>query len=576
MNRKNGLTTIGLVVILLLISMPVPTSAPGVSVNLTHKTTLAQSSLEIDSDLTLTQDLWDTSIIVTSDKVVINGNGYTLHGSGSGVAVLAENREKVTIENLGVEGWGVGILFIDCSKTRTVDSTVSTCVYGIALVRSEKSEVKRNTVQDCDWIGFYLGDSSDNQIADNIALQNTEMGFGLEGICVKNRYVGNIATQSSHGIWMGPDSHENVFTLNEISYCIDGIHLSGSISNKLIGNTINSCGNGILTMGASENWLEGNTISWPLGITEYPLGDDHIYPNFGIYIFEGGYNTLFQNDVFNLPAGHWLGWTEHNTLTENTATNCFQEGFRILDSHFNTLEHNTATFTTDLPEFYTSGFHIFGFLPEQGIQASGNNLLLENTATNMVYGYLLGLGTYSTDFIGNDATNNRMGFGTDEGFDNHFIENEVNHNSLGGFYVTTDDCTFLGNILTDNGWLNSGYGFGLVNAHGNEFEDNTVIGSYLPFTFQGDSSDNYAFENDVENSAICLVFINTVSNNYLYHNNFIVDTVRFALQSPEIMSQNYMYNPLLNEGNYWSDWDGTTIPWHFDLYPFMTMNGWLY
>ena len=582
MNKKKGLV-IGLVAMFLLVFVPISSSVPTMPVSPTHNATLAQTVLAINSDFALTQDLWDTSIIVMSDKVVIDGNGYTLHGPGSGVGVLAENRVKVTVENLKVEGWHVGILFIGCSKSKAIDNTVSDCIYGIALVGSDKSDVKRNTVQDCDWIGFYLGDSSDNQITDNIALRNTEMGFGIEGICFKNRYVGNIATESSHGIWMGPGAHENIFTLNEISYCVDGIHLSGSISNKLIGNTITICGNGILTMGASENWLEGNIISWPLEETEYPLGDDYIYSNFGIYIFEGGYNTLFQNDVFNLPSGMWLGWSEHNVVTENTATNCLQDGFRILDSNFNTLEHNTATYTKDLSEFYTSGFNIIGLLPEQGIQASGNNLLLENTATNMVYGFLLGLATYSTDFVRNIVTNNMMGFGTDEGFDNHFVENEVNHNSFGGFYVTTDDCTFIGNILTDNGWFNNGYGFALINAHGNDFAHNIVMGSYMPFMFQGDSSDNYAYENYIENDEICFVFLGTVNNNYLYHNNFIVDTIMFAIQSPDIMNQNYMYNPLLNEGNYWLRYDGADddsdgigdTPYYFDLYPVMTMNGWL-
>lgn len=68
-------------------------------------------------------------------------------------------------------------------------------------------------------------------------------------------------------------------------------------------------------------------------------------------------------------------------------------------------------------------------------------------------------------------------------------------------------------------------------------------------------------------------------NNIIYHNNVIDNSVQaedWCIESTFWSStgcSNFWYNPDINEGNYWSDWDGMTTPWPaagYDSYPLMS------
>jgi len=66
------------------------------------------STLYITSNYTFTSDIYEP-IVVAADNIMIEGNGYTLQGSGSGVGFYLNGRTNVTIKNVIVKGWGVGI-----------------------------------------------------------------------------------------------------------------------------------------------------------------------------------------------------------------------------------------------------------------------------------------------------------------------------------------------------------------------------------------------------------------------------------------------------------------------------------
>lgn len=591
--------------------MPLSSSTSIVAPNPVKDSTEAQTALIINSDFTFTEDM-NTPIIVAADHVVIDGNGFTLQGPDAGndpnvflVGIDISMKSKVTVKNLLIQGWDVGIGMYRGSKCKILDNTIMFCHIGLVdsggvknmisgntansngyvgfqILSSYKNQLLKNLANDNGWGGFFLGSSSENRIVENTAIGNNVgqahpawgNGFMVFYSSSGNYFTHNFASSNGRGFWLNTGTSDNDLVENIATDEWDGINLFESRNNYLSGNTITSCENGILAAGAVENWLEANVISWPLGGPYYPPGEDYIYPNFGIAITEGGDNTAIRNSVSNLPVGFWLDWTENNYLVENTATNCYQEGFRVLASDFNTLEHNMATYTIELPEFWMpSGFYVFEVLPGV-IESSGNNVFLENTATNVVFGYRMGEGTYETELIRNEALYNRRGF-EGGGTGMHYIENIASYNSECGFSIRASDSYFIGNTITHNGFAIYGHGIWMIDSDRNVFQNNYIFDSYRGFEFAGDSNDNRVYNNTIEGSYASLIIIDTSMSNYVYHNNFISETNLVWYGPGPLIDYNYLYNPDSLEGNYWSDYDGTTIPWHFDPYPFMTMNGWL-
>jgi len=91
------------------------------------------STLYISTDYTFTSDIYEP-IVVAANNIVIDGNGYTLQGSGSGYGFYLWGINGVTIKNVTVKGWTDGIVIFSSSSNTISDSTIaSNNNYGIHL-----------------------------------------------------------------------------------------------------------------------------------------------------------------------------------------------------------------------------------------------------------------------------------------------------------------------------------------------------------------------------------------------------------------------------------------------------------
>ncbi|MFW9810325.1 MAG: NosD domain-containing protein, partial [Candidatus Thorarchaeota archaeon] len=508
--KKSNALAIGLVTILMMITViPMSSTVSMVTPGPIRNFVEGQEIWEINSDFTFTKDLQDITLVVTADKITINGNGFALHGPGYGIGITVRDRTKVTIENLEIGNWETGILIERGTKNILEDNSVAECRFGI-----------------------YIRDSS------------------------KNRILGNELTDNSVTSFYIKNSEGNHFDYNTIAMCLQGFY----------------------SLHGSSNHFVGNEVYWP------PL--DPPNGGYGFYIQYGKLNTLLGNSIEGLPGGILLQYSDQNYLAENTATNCHFAGYLIRQSELNTLENNDAFYTISYPEQYRpSGFYLSGVPTEGIVKPCRGNVLLENTATGQVRGLHVYDETQENDFIKNTVTDNRRGIAATGGPDNRYIENTVTNNLQVGFSIRASVCSFIGNTVSNNG----GHGFWMINSYLNVFEDNIIQNNYMGLEFAGDSFENSVYGNDFEDNYVCLVFLDNSKNNYIYHNNLISETIRISYGPGPVIDDNFLYSPELSEGNYWSDYDGSDegengrvkhdgigdepIPWHFDLYPFMTMNG---
>nr|MDO8081814.1 NosD domain-containing protein [Candidatus Freyarchaeota archaeon] len=228
------------------------------------------------------------------------------------------------------------------------NSTSNRNHYGL-WINTDNTIIENNTLTN-NYVGTIIWYSHNNTIRNNTATDNHE-GFWLEGSS-NNTLTGNNATNA----WYG-------FTLSYSSY------------NNLTGNTVTNpymwgtgCFGFYMQYGTYNN-LTGNTVT------------NHTYLAF--YLIYSHYNNLTGNNATNNDYDNFnLYDSWYNTLTGNTATNNTGEGFFLVNSSYNTLTSNIATNNGGPPIYIKAGFHLMSYSDHNTL--SGNTAI-NNTQYNFVY-----------------------------------------------------------------------------------------------------------------------------------------------------------------------------------------------
>jgi len=302
---------------------------------------------------TFTDNILD-GIVVERDDVVVDGAGYTVQGTGSGTGIDLSFRNNVTLKNVEVTGFHIGIWLESSGNNVLAGNTASSNNrYGILLNSSNNNTLTGNIASNTDR-GIYLGSSDNNALTDNNA-SNNYAGIELfDSDC--NNLVGNNASNNNDGILLS-SSNNNVLAGNTASNNDMGIYLRVSSKyNVLIGNTASSNNNnGILLNSSNNNTLTGNNAS------------DN---NHGIHLSYSSNNNLTGNNVSNKGEGIELFSSSHNTLTGNNASKNMI-GIHLFSSSNNTLTGNNVSNNT------WSGIY-FGIYTSP----SSNNILFHNNLIN--------------------------------------------------------------------------------------------------------------------------------------------------------------------------------------------------
>jgi len=202
---------------------------------------------------TFTDDIYD-AIGVERSNIIIDGNGYTLQGSGSGNGFFLCNVNNVTIKRTKIKGFAVGIelFWRSCLNTISGNNITENSEYGIRL------------------LGLWqMSGPCFNTISGNNITQNNGCGIALELLSGFNTISGNNITRNT----------------------LSGITLSGFLGyypcyNMISGNSITYNGHGICPLGGFDNTISGNNITEN---SEY-----------GIWLYRGFVqNTIYHNNFVN-------------------------------------------------------------------------------------------------------------------------------------------------------------------------------------------------------------------------------------------------------------------------------------
>jgi parallel beta-helix repeat protein len=348
----------------------------------------------------------------------------------------------------------------------------------------------------------------------------TNAQTGIELLAVQDCRVFNnlVFTNDNHGIYLS-NSRGNNITGNTALNNHVGIALDGSFwenfGNNITGNYVFNNNYGI-----SLNWASWNNI------TDNNVSDNED----GIILYSSSNNIIQNNNVsFNDKVGIYLYGSVGNTLEGNTMIN---NGIWIggdVVEHWNTHNIDTSNTVNSKPVQYWKN-RTGGKVP-----SGAGEVILANCTNVRVEGQELTHGTVGIE----------LGFSSN----NSITGNDVSSNKYFGIYLFISN----GNNIIGNNASLSNSGISIHYSNENNIINNMAFSNIIAGIYLFYSSANQIIGNTLSSNVWFGIFLRaTASNNTIYHNNFVNNTIQAR---DDTNNGNQWNNGYPSGGNYWSDFD---------------------
>ncbi|MFQ6125062.1 MAG: right-handed parallel beta-helix repeat-containing protein [Candidatus Heimdallarchaeota archaeon] len=198
-------------------------------------------------------------MVVTADNTIIDGNGYTLEGPGSGTGIYIKNRSDVIIKNLTITGWKDGIYIDPCTNIIIMNNIITENEFGVNMGEdSSLIKLSNNTISN-NQLGIYM-----RMFCSDITVFNNAISHNQDGIHMEySSHVTIVFNTISHnhlGVRMWPPTHVTL-TDNDIFKNYDGIHMVYSSNVTIFNNLFSMNDNyGIYMENCSDNTIFMNTL----------------------------------------------------------------------------------------------------------------------------------------------------------------------------------------------------------------------------------------------------------------------------------------------------------------------------
>lgn len=160
---------------------------------------------------TLTDDIASSAdgITVERNNIVLDGVGHVIMGTGKGVYV--RGRSNVTVENVRLTSFGIGICLNASNNNRIIGNTITSSTTGLWLGASDYNNISANHISHSSYGVLFRYDPLSNIIADNCFKQN---GYGIylyEASSGMNIITGNTVCQNNEGIFLAVASGNFIY-----------------------------------------------------------------------------------------------------------------------------------------------------------------------------------------------------------------------------------------------------------------------------------------------------------------------------------------------------------------------------
>ncbi|MEM3396177.1 MAG: NosD domain-containing protein [Thermoplasmata archaeon] len=556
-----------------------------------------------------------TTGMVPSDAgqvILANCTNMTVNGlniSKSSVAIELGFSSYNTISNNNVSANNYGIL-LDASTYNTVTNNTASvnAYYGLYLYGASNNDITNNTIYNNLGNGIYLFVSSNsNNITNNSVTDNCQNGISLDYFSNDNTITSNTVSDNAwSGIYLSYSNNNSIIN-NNASGNDYGVYTEYSSNNTLTNNIM--YGNGIMICGLGVSYWNThniNTTNLVNGKPVYYYKDQTsgaVPSNAGQVILANCTNmTISGLSVDNASVGILLGFSSHTTIINNNVSHN-THGIYLVCSPNNIIMDNNATSNSygvyveysisNLIKTNNAAGNYIGIylykscnntltnntMHHDGIVIWGDELAHWNThnidTTNLVNGKpVYYYKNQTTGMVPSDAGQVILANCTNMTITGlnvrdtsvgillifsrytNITDNNVSGNSHGIYLGNAWNITITNNTVTDNNYgLYLEYSWNITISGNNA--SNNEYGVYLQYSSKNKITDNWF----CNNGNYGLSIIMGSKENCVYHNRFIGNNgagkgVSGNSQAYDSVGGNYWCDNTLQEGNYWSNWDG--------------------
>ena len=491
----------------------------------------------------LTGNITD-SIYVERTNITIDGSGFVLLGSYGLTSINVADVTNVTIRNMDISGFSIGINFDRADYNAVSNSNVSNCFYGIQFSNSSNTFLMNNSIKDC-MCGIWVQHSPNNKIIGNKIVKTFSMGWGgIEFSYSPNNTVsGNTLTNTSifvegktlddfmqsidssniidgknayyitsqNGLQVSPLTHPLVCILgliNSTRVTIEGF-ASSNVQIQIAytnDSSITNCTSmgGVQLIASSHNDITNNTLTSSISLSASSNNQITSVTAYSISLSDNScYNTIEDSNVTNIDIDNS---SSQNFVAQNNIRGGWGIGIDV-DSEYNNIFGNKITL-------------------EKEWSTIGVSLAPNNTATeNSIVDCQVGIATEDfTSIVRNSITECIIGV----------VSIEKREDGGYTFPAQCNGVVLFGNNITH--CLSGVRLDGLLNC--------TIVGNNI----------------ESNNDGIDALGARYFGNNVIYHNNFLNNTNQVFIEIPELqLSPNIWDNDYPSGGNFWSNYTGVDL-----------------